>query len=275
MKKNLNPNIAFDTLNMMNLFDYNTNPIKETTKRGLNKDICILHIPHSSDYIPSLSGFINEELMRKEIELVTDHYTDQIFDVKKVNNIVTPFSRVFCDVEKFDDENEPMVNVGHGFFYTHNDNGDILRIEQDGNKDFIYHEYYLDHQRKVESMVDTKLNYYDKAMIIDCHSFPDIPFKSDLDQSINRPDICIGIDEYHTPKNVVEFLVNYFNDNGFSVKINSPYVGTYVSLKHYQKNPNVHSVMIEINRKLYLKENNEIIVNSIKYLNELINNLFN
>jgi N-formylglutamate deformylase len=42
---------------------------------------------------------------------------------------------------------------------------------------------------------------------------------------------------------------------GYSLGIDWPYSGSIVPVEHYQKNKNVHSVMLEINRKLYLKEN--------------------
>ncbi len=36
--------------------------------------------------------------------------------------------------------------------------------------------------------------------------------------------------------------------------MNNPFSGTIVPLKYYSKNINVHSVMLEINRSLYMDE---------------------
>ena len=41
---------------------------------------------------------------------------------------------------------------------------------------------------------------------------------------------------------------------GYSTVRNEPFSGTIVPLKHYRKDQRVQSLMIEINRKLYVKE---------------------
>ena len=69
-----------------------------------------------------------------------------------------------------------------------------------------------------------------------------------------RPDICIGTDDFHTPKEVAEYFYNAFSKLGYKVGINNPFCGTIVPLKYYSKNNNIHSVMLEINRSLYMDE---------------------
>ena len=76
----------------------------------------------------------------------------------------------------------------------------------------------------------------------------------DPDQQPDRPDICIGTDEFHTPKELVACSTNYFIGLGYSVSMNSPYSGSIVPMRYYRKDKRVSSIMIEINRKLYLKD---------------------
>jgi N-formylglutamate amidohydrolase len=59
------------------------------------------------------------------------------------------------------------------------------------------------------------------------------------------------------------------------VKINNPYAGSIVPLKYYQKEKNVMSLMVEINRKLYMRTmNNEVFkTESFVKIKELIGNL--
>jgi N-formylglutamate amidohydrolase len=52
--------------------------------------------------------------------------------------------------------------------------------------------------------------------------------------------------------------LNFFLDRGIEVAINSPYSGTLVPMEHYKRNKNVQSIMIEVNRKLYLKDNSNV-----------------
>ena len=55
----------------------------------------------------------------------------------------------------------------------------------------------------------------------------------------------------------MEQLRDYFEQKGLSVAINEPFAGTMVPLKFYGKDRRVKSIMIEVNRKLYLEENFE------------------
>ena len=91
-------------------------------------------------------------------------------------------------------------------------------------------------------------------MIIDCHSFPSIALQYELDQSEARPDICIGADDFHTPDWIIDKLFEEFEGFGYSTAVNKPFSGTIVPLPYYKKEPKVLSVMIEVNRKLYMDE---------------------
>lgn len=50
-----------------------------------------------------------------------------------------------------------------------------------------------------------------------------------------------------------ELSIKFFIVRNFSTAINSPYGGTIVPLRHYEKDNRVMSIMIEVNRGLYLK----------------------
>ncbi len=92
------------------------------------------------------------------------------------------------------------------------------------------------------------------CLIVGCHSYPSKPLIRDLDQRAARPDFNIGIDKYHTPQKLIDASIAYFEQKGFSIGVDWPYKGTIVPLEHYQKNKKVNSIMLEVNRKLYLNE---------------------
>ena len=152
-----------------------------------------------------------------------------------------------------DDDSEPLFKKGRGFYYTNTDNGKILRELIPSVKDKIKKEFYDVHHQLLEKLTQEKLDYYKNIYIIDCHSFTDEPFLTDDDKTKNRPDICLGVDEYHTPQWLVDQLISGFEYFDLSVKINSPYSGTIVPLKYYKLDSRVKSVMIEVNRKLYMR----------------------
>ncbi len=79
----------------------------------MNKDCIILHIPHSSLTIPEEALHQYEtSFLQEEFLLMTDRYTDELFGLP-YTSIVFPYSRLFCDVERFrDDSLEEMAQKG-------------------------------------------------------------------------------------------------------------------------------------------------------------------
>jgi N-formylglutamate deformylase len=51
-------------------------------------------------------------------------------------------------------------------------------------------------------------------------------------------------------------MVRLFQDIGYSVAVNRPFGGSLVPAQYYRLNKRVFSIMIEINRKLYMDEEN-------------------
>ena len=217
----------------------------------------ILHIPHSSTRIPLLDGYlVNQNILDSEILKLTDWFTDDLFQSKNTTVVKAEFSRIFCDPERFaDDEQEVMAKFGMGVLYEKTDDGKQLRVIHPKLRAKILNEFYWKHHQNLSDAVNNQLKQHNKAIILDCHSFPDIPFQRDLDKKPNRPDLDIGIDAFHTPNNWEDISKRFFEKRGFSVGINRPYSGTIVPLEHYNKTNNVHSIMLEVNRKLYLNEN--------------------
>ncbi|MFZ2202259.1 MAG: N-formylglutamate amidohydrolase [Microgenomates group bacterium] len=213
----------------------------------------ILHIPHSSIVVPNRYGF-DEFLIQAEINLLTDWHTDKIFNVRGIPKVIAQFSRVFCDVERLPDKDEPMFKKGMGICYTHTDNLKTLRHLTPDYKKNIITQFYLPHHQKLTRLVETSLLNYESVTVVDCHSFSSVPLKREINQSLDRPDICLGVDKFHTPKPILNQFRRFFKSQGFSVAINKPYSGTVIPLDYYQKESRAKGIMIEINKKLYMDE---------------------
>jgi len=221
----------------------------------LDKKI-ILHIPHSSTKIPLYDGYIvDSTVLDKEILKLTDWFTDDLFYSNKDEMIMADFSRIFCDPERFtDDSQEVMAQYGMGVLYESSDSGDRIRIVTPELREKVLTLYYWKHHQKFNVAVNNQLDIFGKATIIDCHSYPNKPLKRDLDKNPKRPDFNIGTDPFHTPKELIDISVSFFEKSGYSLGIDWPYKGSIVPLELYQKNKNVSTIMLEINRALYLNE---------------------
>ncbi len=216
----------------------------------------ILHIPHSSTIIPFKEGYcVSDEILNQEILKLTDWYTDDLFENETDISIMASFSRIFCDTERFsDDSQEIMAQFGRGVLYEKTDAGETLRQVSADLRTRILNQYYWKHHNQFTERVKIQLEQFGKSTIVDCHSFPSKPLTSALDQSTFRPDFNIGTDAFHTPKKLIDASITFFKEKGFSLGVDSPYSGAIVPLQFYKKNKNVQSIMLEINRALYLNE---------------------
>jgi N-formylglutamate deformylase len=216
----------------------------------------ILHIPHSSTVIPFMEGYcVSEETLNKEIVKLTDWYTDDLYENQTDTSIKASFSRIFCDTERFsDDSQEIMAQFGMGVLYEKTDSGEPLRQVTPDLRTRILNEFYWQHHNQFTENVEIQLAQLGSATIVDCHSFPNKPLIRALDQSLERPDFNIGTDEFHTSQKLIEASIEFFKEKGYSLGIDKPYTGSIVPLKYYKKDKKVQSIMLEINRKLYLKE---------------------
>lgn len=137
-----------------------------------------------------------------------------------------------------------------------------------------YYWHHHDGLDKVTQETRTRANF-PRAVVLDCHSFPDDPLPTEevqvVDEPIadeppsdrpvvdrrrsDRPDICIGSDNYHTPAALVQLVKQHFVDAGYKdVTTDAPFAGALIPNGSYGRDANVHSVMVEINRRLYMDE---------------------
>ena len=221
----------------------------------------ILHLPHASTLIPEdlkNDFLLSDQDLQEELNRITDHATDQIFQqaFPKANAIVFPVSRLVVDPERFsDDSQEPMSRVGMGVTYTRGSLRQPLREQLTKAKhQELLERYYIPHHQKLTDAVEESLLANGYCLIIDGHSFPALPLPYELNQTAFRPDFCLGTDDFHTSEELVERVETILESCGYSTARDQPFNGTIVPKKHYRKDHRVQSLMIEINRWLYLGE---------------------
>jgi len=232
--------------------------VLETDGRERESEI-ILHIPHSSRKIPAdcrKDILLSDKELEYELLKMTDVYTDEIQKYfRKATAVIFPVSRLVVDVERFrEDADEPMSIKGMGAVYTRTHDGRPLRKPAAINRETLLRRYYDPHHALLTNAVETALGKAGHCRIFDIHSFPSKPLPYEFDQNPDRPDICLGTDHFHTPRAIAEKTHACFAEAGFAVKENSPFAGTMVPLKFFRSEPNVQSLMIEINRKLIMNE---------------------
>ena len=224
----------------------------------------IKHIPHSSLDFPDL--YQDDRELFKQIAFgknykinnfkMADLFVDQLFEWIPGVEVMAKYSRLYCDVEKYkDDSLEPMSKYGQGYVYTVSFDGEKLRrhikhngVDLDGDVD----EYYDEHHQKLTSETKKVLSKGKKALILDLHSYSDEQAKL-IGKEEPFPDICIGINESNYDQRILNWIIKKIKDKGYTYRINYPYSGSIIPNGLTKEElQNVHSIMIEVNKRLYL-----------------------
>ena len=209
----------------------------------------ILHIPHSSTVFPNGKNSIDD--LDEQERLLIDYYTNELFvPEQETNNIcgmVFPYCRLYCDVERL--INDPLEKNGLGISYSRwvprkDGYGELLRSFSGRSEAFaLYTDFHSEVSKKIVGM-------FGSILLIDCHSFSALP---NLLNS-NPPDIeiCIGYNDDETcpDKVVIGNIVQHFKSRGYKVGVNEPFSNS----KTFMVPVKYHSVMIEVNKRLYINE---------------------
>ena len=229
--------------------------LNTNSKCIFSKEQIVMHMPHCSIAIPDYSGYVvSKDIIDSEISKSTDWGVDEIFEIQGIEKIRFDYSREFCDVERFYDDGEPLSKIGFGIVYTSLEDGRIMRELSKEKKAEIIANYYEPHHLKFTEKVREKLDKFGEVLILDCHSFPGKPLMWEEYSDLKRPEICIGTESFHTPFELRDHFSGNFESMGYTVAENQPFIGTIVPSKFYKKDNRVNSIMIEINRSLFMDE---------------------
>ena len=117
------------------------------------------------------------------------------------------------------------------------------------------------------------LKEHGKCLVLDCHSYPSAAQPYELQREARRPQFCLGTDDFHTPEILVSGVEKRLEVMGFEVARNEPFAGTLVPLEYFKKEPRVTSLMIELNRSLYLNHDFSLCHQRLARVIEALRNL--
>jgi N-formylglutamate amidohydrolase len=222
----------------------------------------VLHVPHGSRHVPeSVRGriLLDDAALATELEWMTDTDTDLLAAHAALAARERPWifenlvSRLVVDPERFPDEREEMRAVGMGAVYTRTSHAEVLRAEDPVHVRSLLAEFFDPYAQAMTDLVEERLAATGRAVIIDVHSYPSRALPYELHGAGNRPSVCLGTDDFHTPDLIVESARAAFRERG-EIAINTPFGGCYVPLRHYGSRQEVNALMIEIRRDTYLVE---------------------
>ena len=198
-------------------------------------DNLVLNIPHASVAGLGYAKWDDEVGLIREVRKWTDWYTDLIFipkDRPAVKSITADYSRFVVDVERLEDD--PLNSTGQGIVYTQF-NGIKRTIDEEERLGMMA--YYYAYIKQLKGMLN------EHSLLVDCHSFP-----SDMCDV----DVCIGVNnDWSRPTDfVIDLVTEVFKQSGYSVMVNHPYSNAIAPQTDFVYN----SIMIEINKRIYMNE---------------------
>lgn len=234
---------------------------------GSDSSTVVLHVPHAATSIPPWVRskiVLDDAALERELGLMTDAQTDLIAKAAADCSGMRPWefrnalSRLVVDPERFPDPaQEPMAapEIGMGAVYTKTAHLDRLRDHDREHEERLLEQYFRPYARGLSDVVDTVLRTVGRVTIIDVHSFParELPYERLHHAGATRPELCLGVDEFHTPPWLVNAALDAFGVVE-STAINEPFAGTYVPLEFYGVEPRVTSIMVEIRRDTYVDD---------------------
>jgi len=221
----------------------------------------ILHVPHSAREIPAdvrADIVLDDPALARELDHITDSHTARIAEEAARVCAIRPWrfvnrlSRLVVDPERFPDEREEMLAVGMGAVYTRTTHRAGLRPAEHDPEPLI-DRYFRPYARAMTEAVADRLAATGRAVVVDLHSYPTAPLPYELHGSGPRPPVCLGTDAFHTPPALLAAAREAFAGCG-EIGVNSPFIGTYVPLEFYGKEPAVGALMVELRRDTYMTE---------------------
>ena len=246
--------------------------IKYDSNRVMSSKLFIM-VPHSGRNYEK--KFLKLTKVRfSELRKSEDCFVDLIFKdlTLKFNFLSANFPRIFVDVNRSPLEidinmwknifvnkarfnNTSKVLSGIGVFPKISFNGNLLYENSlpysEARKRLL--NYYFPYHKKLKNSLKDIKSYFNNIVALDCHSMASIIVDKNTD-------IILSNNYGKTSSMIIlNNIKDIFNMYGFKVKINTPFVGGFISKFYGKPDKGMHLIQIEINKKIYLSENNFIL----------------
>jgi N-formylglutamate deformylase len=226
----------------------------------------VIHVPHSSTRIPDdvrARLLLDDDALAEELRLMTDARTEELAILAATQVTPRPWlfvnrlSRLVVDPERLPNDHEELYDVGMGAVYTRTSGGLALRESDEEAERTLLSRFLTPYAEALADLVDERIFATRRAVLVDLHSYPADALAYELHQDAKRPPVCVGVDVDHTTDGLLERVSRACSVIG-EVVVNEPFVGTYVPLRHFGRDNRVTSVMVDLRRDTYLRDDGSL-----------------
>lgn len=105
------------------------------------------------------------------------------------------------------------------------------------------------------ALLEERRQRFGYAVLLDAHSMPSTGRLGHSDPGARRADIVPGdVRGSSCAPSLSRLVAVHFEDAGFRVKPNDPYMGGFITRAHGRPARGIHAIQLEVNRDLYLEE---------------------
>jgi N-formylglutamate deformylase len=113
--------------------------------------------------------------------------------------------------------------------------------------------YHQPYHRELSRVIQRKRADFGLALQISCHCMSAVGMPTHPDSGQERADFCIGdMNGTTSSPEYRDLVVGVLQDGGYSVTVNTPYDGGILMSHNADVPNNIHSIMIEINKRLFM-----------------------
>ncbi len=216
----------------------------------------ILHIPHSSRAIPAdlrESILLTDEELEAELDAVTAHATEKLFDMPGARRVVFPVSRLVVDpAPRVIGEGAPVQELPAPEVPEQTLGGRSLRrtVSEEERAELL-RRFIEPHHQALEDAIAAALEEHNQCFVIDCQSYTSYP-EAPLPGEDGWSGVCIGTDRFHTPERLVERMDGAWpRDCEHAWRINEPFTGIMVPPTRFREDARVMCLRVMIREDLY------------------------
>ncbi|CAN5786600.1 N-formylglutamate deformylase [soil metagenome] len=221
----------------------------------------ILSVPHSGIEFPDeIKAHYRDEIVRQPDD--TDWFVHELYNFASsfgVTIIHAKYSRLVIDLNR-DPHSKPLYTDGRIITElvpkTDFLGGDIYidkkHIPDDAEIERRLGNYYQPYYKKIESLLEERLNEFGKVLLWDAHSIrrfvPTI-------RSEPFPDMILGDnDEKSAGKEIIEIALSNLKNGKYGVNHNSPFKGGFITRSFGKPETGVHALQLEMTKTNYMDD---------------------
>lgn len=231
----------------------------------------LVDVPHAGEWVPEAvrdEMVVGDQTLRRDLDL----YVDEIWaDAPSVGAtlIYSKVSRYVVDLNRAADDVAPNTVYGAeridkpGYYH---DRGVVWRTTTDGTPvmaspmtrqafDRRIAMFHTPYHTAIATEIERIRAQFGYCILVDGHSMPSMGRAGHTDPGVRRADVVPG-DVLGTACDpaVTWAVEKHFKSSGYTVAVNLPYQGGWITRAFGRPHHGVHAIQIELNRDLYMDE---------------------